>query len=393
MNIKDFCGCVPITEYNASNACNQPTILQQVNYLIGLLKKYPAQQFFISTDKVTKDTIKIATIKNDNNRQINAGDFIFANTVSNGSVAGNILMFSYTGAKDVNGNYIVDYVGTFSADNDELATIRGEFEQLDTEVSDLKNTVNNPSTGLEATHDTAVDAQTRVNDVESEVAAVKVTANNAYSLSQTNETDIGTLDGQVAVLETKTSVLPDEAPPFIEVIASSPDNKMFYIPLADGPTSNTIAQRDSKGFLHSKTGGSIDDNTLVVTMDLYNIHTQRIDNLSSQIRNLTTYRHNITLNVSNSKDSFIAYASFYSYNSLNCDSLTDLKTLLGESFSLSVSGYLNNKDTSGSIIVPVTFNSTQGIITLQYNSSNNYQVFISVFDFSTITISDNVEQI
>lgn len=110
------CGCFPpITEYNASNACQQPTLLQQVNYLTELLKKYPAQQFFISTDKVTEETIKITVIKNDSNRQINTGDFIFANT-ENGST----LVFTYTGATDKDGKYIVDYVGTYGVAMDEL---------------------------------------------------------------------------------------------------------------------------------------------------------------------------------------------------------------------------------------------------------------------------------
>lgn len=44
--------------------------------------------------------------------------------------------------------------------------------------------------------------QDEINNIETEIAAIKTIADNAFSLAKTNETDIATLDGQVASLET-----------------------------------------------------------------------------------------------------------------------------------------------------------------------------------------------
>lgn len=48
--------------------------------------------------------------------------------------------------------------------------------------------------------------QDEINNIETEIAAIKTTADNAFSLAQTNETDIATLDGQVASLETNAAL-------------------------------------------------------------------------------------------------------------------------------------------------------------------------------------------
>ena len=186
MNCNPCCGCFPpITTYNPSVADNYPTLLQQVEYLKALLKKYPSQQFFVSSNIVTKDTIKITSIKNDG-RQINAGDFIFANTQGrSGGLPGDILMFSYTGAKDAGGNYIVAYVGTFGASNDDLNFIRNEFNQLDSEVSNLNGIILDPKTGYNV---------------------VAKQASDALSLAQTNETDIASAEARITELEAEASI-------------------------------------------------------------------------------------------------------------------------------------------------------------------------------------------
>ena len=49
--------------------------------------------------------------------------------------------------------------------------------------------------------------QDEINNIETEIAAIKTTADNAFSLAKTNETDISTLDGQVATLETNAAML------------------------------------------------------------------------------------------------------------------------------------------------------------------------------------------
>lgn len=47
--------------------------------------------------------------------------------------------------------------------------------------------------------------QEEINSIRNEVASIDTTANNALSLAGTNETDIATLDGQVAVLENNSA--------------------------------------------------------------------------------------------------------------------------------------------------------------------------------------------
>lgn len=84
-------------------------------------------------------------------------------------------------------------------DNDQptwLGDFNGAMNKIDADM----NTIGaNASTALSA----ANNAVNRVGQVETTIAGVQSTANNAYSLSAANEKDIGTLDGKVAQLETK----------------------------------------------------------------------------------------------------------------------------------------------------------------------------------------------
>ena len=111
MNCNPCCGCLPpITTYDPSAANNFPTILQQVEYLKALLKKYPSQQWFITQEKVTEETVKLDSTKIPlRGRAIADGDFILGN-----AVGGTILIFQYTGAMTDLTYYVVEYVGVYS---------------------------------------------------------------------------------------------------------------------------------------------------------------------------------------------------------------------------------------------------------------------------------------
>lgn len=111
MNCNPCCGCFPpITTYNPSAADNFPTILQQVEYLKAMLKKYPSQQWFITQEKVTEETVKLDSTKISlRGRAIADGDFILGN-----AVGGTILIFQYTGAMTDLTYYVVEYVGVYS---------------------------------------------------------------------------------------------------------------------------------------------------------------------------------------------------------------------------------------------------------------------------------------
>lgn len=77
-----------------------------------------------------------------------------------------------------------------------LGDFNGAMEKIDGAVTAVGA---NASTALSA----ANNAVNRVGQVETTIAGVQTTANNAYSISTTNENDISTLNGQVAQLETK----------------------------------------------------------------------------------------------------------------------------------------------------------------------------------------------
>lgn len=77
-----------------------------------------------------------------------------------------------------------------------LGDVNGAMNAIDTAVTGVAS---NASTALSA----ANNAVNRVGQVETTIAGVQTTANNAYSLSATNRNDINALDGKVAQLETK----------------------------------------------------------------------------------------------------------------------------------------------------------------------------------------------
>ncbi len=76
-----------------------------------------------------------------------------------------------------------------------LGDFNGAMEKIDSAIASAGA---NASTALSA----ANNAVNRVGNVETNVSAIETTANNALSLSQTNEKDIGMLDGEVAELKT-----------------------------------------------------------------------------------------------------------------------------------------------------------------------------------------------
>lgn len=89
--------------------------------------------------------------------------------------------------------------------DDDQPTWLGDFNGAMNKIDADMNTIGaNASTALSA----ANNAVNRVATVETTMAGVQTTANNAYSLAQTNEKDIGTLDGEVAELNQLKSKFP-----------------------------------------------------------------------------------------------------------------------------------------------------------------------------------------
>lgn len=90
-------------------------------------------------------------------------------------------------------------------DNDQptwLGDFNGAMNKIDTGITTVGS---NASTALSA----ANNAVNRVGQVETTIAGIQTTSNNAYSLSTAHEKAIGTLDGQVAQLESKFPITQD----------------------------------------------------------------------------------------------------------------------------------------------------------------------------------------
>ena len=93
-------------------------------------------------------------------------------------------------------NETTNYKLPLFTDNDQ-PTWLGDFNGAMDKIDDAMNGIGaNASTALSA----ANNAVNRVGTVETTMTNVQTTANNAYALAQTNEKDIGTLDGEVAEL-------------------------------------------------------------------------------------------------------------------------------------------------------------------------------------------------
>lgn len=102
-------------------------------------------------------------------------------------------------------NETANYKLPLFADTDQ-PTWLGDFNGAMNKIDDDMNTIGaSASTALSA----ANNAVTRVGQVETTIAGVQTTANNAYSLSTTNEQDIGRIDDQVAQLASKFPITSD----------------------------------------------------------------------------------------------------------------------------------------------------------------------------------------
>lgn len=102
-------------------------------------------------------------------------------------------------------NETTNYKLPLFTDNDQ-PTWLGDFNNAMNKIDMDMNTMGaNASTALSA----ANNAVNRVGQVETTIAGVQTTANNAYSLSTANEKGIDALDAKVAQLETKFPIASD----------------------------------------------------------------------------------------------------------------------------------------------------------------------------------------
>ena len=318
MNCNPCCGCfTPITTYNPSAADNFPTILQQVEYLKALLKKYPSQQWFITQEKVTEETKSLDKLSIlSNGREPQGGDFILGNKEN-----GTTLLFQYTGVITEYVNYNLIYVGVFT--NQDLA---------------------------EEALAKAQDAGTK--------------AQQALDLATTNEQTIGILNGQVAELETKAINIPKEPPSDNSLLVfDAGGNTTHYIYYGKQYAYNAIPQYDEFGYLHSNINNTLSDDYAVLALkdikkllslqEFKTIFGKKITGSG----NIDLYHHEISYGAINNGITITVYFEHYSSNNLKADSITDVKTLLGNTFKKGIFGSITNTAT-GKALVPLYINET-----------------------------------
>lgn len=361
MNCNPCCGCFPpITTYNPSVADNFPTILQQIEYLKALLKKYPSQQWFISTEKVTPETVTITTSSIVlHERALQESDFILA--TSNDDKA-TILLFQYVGASSSTLS-VVEYVGVFSN---------------------------------------------------------QIIAEQALDLAKTNEKDIGTLDGQVAELEQNKVDKIKNKSEFVQLYGVSKDGKETIYEGTELNVPWKFVRRDTNGNIQisssKKSSDAINraefDVALATKQKILSAEKSFVFNgkevkapsfyggemiVSNGIKtlfgnqsligkgNIDLYRHYVAVNISNVR--YPLHIVFYSSNSLECDSLTDLKTFLGNTFEIALFGSATtgpDGEFSGNFL------SSEGAHGIIVGSSG---VSMKHYSWTDITITDTVTTI
>ena len=369
MNCNPCCGCCPpITTYNPSVADNFPTILQQVEYLKALLKKYPSQQWFITQEKVTEETVKLDSTKIPlRGRGIQVGDFILGNTVD-----GTILIFQYDGVMIENIYYAVQYVGIYSS-------------QILAEQA-------------EANAQEALQRGNSANEL----------AGQALSLAQTNENNISVLEttiNNVALLKHDNDF-------------TTQGNEFNFFNVNDGQTSGWLNYRTVGGgnIINNISFGNGDGNGTLVNISCANPlqynHAATKGYVDSNIKNqdfktffgnqliqgtgnIDLYKHHIKLEFTTA-DSNAVYFDFISSRNTVCDSLEDLKTVLGNEFTIPAYGTVFGvfDETSTLFIAQyLLINSSEAFLQTYYSGMPDFNAKSILLALNPFTLSDNVTTI
>lgn len=339
MNCNPCCGCLPpITTYDPSVANNFPTILQQVEYLKALLKKYPSQQWFITQEKVTEETVKLDSTKIPlRGRGIQVGDFILGNTVS-----GTILIFQYTGAMTDLTYYVVEYVGIY--------TNQGVAEEALAKSQDALDLAQTNEQGIAKLDSEKVDKipkgdKYRVYAIEDKYGAP------LNFLDVTNYPLVGqipnySIDGTLKGNEAKAD---DDYVNFAQFkTAKSKILKLHKNDINDGVKDTEVAgiffadndyAPTFQSFLKRETGEYYAKMPLPIIKTLFGKKLYGAGNID-------LFNHYIVITANTSTNGLIKINFTHtSSNNLKVNSLTDLKTLLGETFSKDVSGVVYERQT------------------------------------------------
>lgn len=255
---------------------------------------------------------------------------------------------------------------------------------------------------------------------EQAIATTQTTANNALSLAATCEKDIGTLDGQVAELEQNKVDKIKSQSEYIRLYGVSKDGKETIYEGSELNVPWKFVRRDANGNIQISSSKKSSDAVTRGELDVDLAAKQKILSaeksfvfngkevkapsfyggemlVSNGIKtlfgnesiygkgNIDLYYHYVSVTITGVR--YPLHIGFYSSNPLECDSLTDLKTLLGSTFERALFGsattgeagiffgnFLSNSGAHGIIVGPSSVSAKQ-------------------YEWADITISDNVSTI
>lgn len=377
MNCNPCCGCCPpITTYNPSVADNFPTILQQVEYLKALLKKYPSQQWFISTEKVTPETVTITTSSIVlHERALQESDFILATSNDDKTT---ILLFQYVGASSTTLS-VVEYVGIFSNQNiaeqalDLAKTNEQDIAKLDSEIVTKVEKIEKGTKQRLYTKE--------ISGKDSFVESDRTPSANTI----VRRNDDGSAQGNVGA-NPKSFVNKE----FLEDGANNASffDLIFRFLFLKGTTQNYQIVFEPQGI----------ENNIFTVASQKDIKNQKFKTLFGNqtivgTGNIDLYKHHIDIagtyngmQIGKSTTAGVeAFIEFYSSNNLKVDSLTDLKTLLGDTFMVGCKGVGWNNSVDKPIILDYMDESYLHAITDSFSYFN--------IPLSAITFTDTVKTI
>ena len=339
MNCNPCCGCLPpITTYDPSVANNFPTILQQVEYLKALLKKYPSQQWFITQEKVTEETVKLDSTKIPlRGRGIQVGDFILGNTVD-----GTILIFQYTGVMTDLTYYVVEYIGIYT-NQDVAEEALAKAQAADTKAQNAQSTSQAADTKAQQALDLATtNEQNKVDKIEIGLGDIVYAASNNR--------------------QTYYAVARNEAKPSSIVRRDENGNiigNSFWLSSGAKFTANSFITKGSKKIDYPEPSG----NTSFATIESVN---NTVNNLKFKTLfgktitgsgNIDLYHHEISYSDIFNGINVAVNFEHYTSNNLKAYSLGDVVALLGNTFKKGIFGSITIIAT-GKALTPLYINET-----------------------------------
>lgn len=280
-----------------------------------------------------------------------------------------------------------------------------------------QTTANKAQSAAAAADTKAQAADTKAQNAQSAAQAADTKAQQALELATTNETDIAKLDGQVADIET-AFIIPDDAVfPYkfdAEILFKIVNNIIKVVKYKNVLYYRCIVQNYEimfVGFILSSDFTKIGQyhvlgaDLIYATGEGVLVDKGKTDFLNSTAfktifgnqslvgtGNIDLYRHDIAVTFS-SADSNDIHVEFISSKNTVCDSLQDLKTVLGDSFRISANGTVFGIFDELSTVFVAEYMRETGIQTFYKETGSDFGAKFISFADNPFSLSDTVTTI